>query len=122
VRWRAGLIIGLHDTGLFEIGDTITGAGTFEFEGVPAFSPEKFSPIVLGDPMRRKQLARGLEQLSTEGTVQLYRPLDALGGEVVLGAVGELQFEVVNDTRERQRDLTPTASAGEAWRSPPLRP
>jgi peptide chain release factor 3 len=104
----AGDVIGLHDTGLFEIGDTITGAGAFEFEAVPAFSPEKFSRVVLADPMRRKQLARGLEQLSTEGTVQLYRPLDALGGEVVLGAVGELQFEVVKYRLESEYGVRAT--------------
>jgi peptide chain release factor 3 len=91
----AGDVVGLHDTGTFEIGDTLTGGSNFAFEGIPSFAPEHFRRLALVDPMRRKQFSTGIEQLAQEGTVQLYRPPAGRGGDLVLGALGQLQFEVV---------------------------
>ena len=91
----AGDVVGVHDPGTFEIGDTLTGGSSFTFEGIPSFAPEHFTRLVMKDPLRRKQFARGLEQLAQEGTVQLYRPPDGRTGDLVLGALGQLQFEVV---------------------------
>jgi peptide chain release factor 3 len=91
----AGDVVGIHDPGDFEIGDTLTGGSRFSFEGIPSFAPEHFTRLALVDPLRRKQFARGVEQLAQEGTVQLYRPPAGRSGELILGALGELQFEVV---------------------------
>jgi peptide chain release factor 3 len=91
----AGDVVGIHDPGTFEIGDTLTGGSRFAFEGIPSFAPEHFTRLVLVDPLRRKQFACGLEQLAQEGTVQLYRPPDGRAGDLILGALGQLQFEVV---------------------------
>jgi len=91
----AGDVVGIHDPGLFEIGDTLTGGSLFAFEGIPSFAPEHFRRLALVDPMRRKQFATGIEQLAQEGTVQLYRPPAGRAGDLVLGALGQLQFEVV---------------------------
>jgi peptide chain release factor 3 len=91
----AGDVVGLHDTGTFEIGDTLTGGSSFAFEGIPSFAPEHFRRLALVDPMRRKQFSTGIEQLAQEGTVQLYRPAAGRYGDLVLGALGQLQFEVV---------------------------
>ncbi len=90
----AGDVIGVFDTGIFEIGDTLTEGAKFEFEKIPSFAPEYFSRLVSLDPMRRKQLTRGIEQLAQEGTIQLYRPAGGYAGEMILGAVGQLQMEV----------------------------
>jgi peptide chain release factor 3 len=91
----AGDVVGLHDPGTFEIGDTLTGGSRFAFEPIPSFAPEHFSRLALVDPLRRKQFARGIEQLAQEGTVQLYRPPAGRAGDLILGALGQLQFEVV---------------------------
>jgi peptide chain release factor 3 len=91
----AGDVVGVHDPGSFEIGDTLTGGSDFSFEPIPSFAPEHFARLVMLDPMRRKQFAQGLEQLAQEGTVQLYRPPEGRAGDLVLGALGQLQFEVV---------------------------
>jgi peptide chain release factor 3 len=91
----AGDVVGVYDPGIFEIGDTLTAGKVFNFEPIPSFSPEHFARVVMVDPMRRKQLKKGLEQLAQEGTIQLYRPHHAREGEAVLGAVGRLQLEVV---------------------------
>jgi peptide chain release factor 3 len=91
----AGDVVGIHDPGAFEIGDTLTGGSRFAFEPIPSFAPEHFARLVLVDPLKRKQFARGIEQLAQEGTVQLYRPSAGRTGDLVLGALGQLQFEVV---------------------------
>jgi len=91
----AGDVVGIHDPGNLEIGDTLTGGSGFAFEGIPSFAPEHFRRLALVDPMRRKQFASGIEQLAQEGTVQLYRPPAGRAGDLVLGALGQLQFEVV---------------------------
>jgi peptide chain release factor 3 len=91
----AGDVLGVYDPGIFEIGDTITDGTSFTFEDIPSFAPEHFARAAIVDPMRRKQLNKGLEQLAQEGTIQLYRPPEGRGGDIVLGAVGRLQLEVV---------------------------
>ena len=90
----AGDVVGIHDPGNLEIGDTLTGGSTFTFEGIPSFAPEHFTRLLLLDPMRRKQFGLGLQQLAQEGTIQLYRPPAGRAGDLVLGALGRLQFEV----------------------------
>lgn len=88
-----GDIIGLHDNGKFQIGDTFTEKSKYQFTGIPNFAPEIFNKVVLKDPMKAKQLEKGLQQLSEEGTVQLFTRHST--SEKILGAVGALQFEVV---------------------------
>jgi len=91
----AGDVIGVYDPGFFQVGDTITGGTKLEFEPIPSFAPEYFKRLVMVDPLRRKQLVRGTTQLAQEGTVQLYQPPDIRTGDMILGAVGLLQLEVV---------------------------
>jgi len=88
----AGDIIGIHNHGTIKIGDTFTSKETLKFTGIPNFAPELFRRIRLKDPMKRKQLHKGLVQLSEEGAVQVFKTL--LGGDYILGAVGVLQFDV----------------------------
>jgi peptide chain release factor 3 len=100
----AGDVIGVYDPGIFEIGDTLTARGKFRYEAIPAFSPEHFARVVMMDPMRRKQLKKGLDQLAQEGTIQIYRTHFGREGEAVLGAVGRLQLEVVTYRLEHEYD------------------
>jgi peptide chain release factor 3 len=102
----AGDVIGLYDTGIFEIGDTITDGADFTFEGIPSFAPEYFARLVPSDPLRRKQLLKGMEQLAQEGTIQLYRPPAGRSGELLLGAVGQLQLEVVKHRMASEYDVS----------------
>jgi peptide chain release factor 3 len=91
-----GDIVGLLDTsGELRIGDTLVAGKPFEFEGVPRFSPEHFAAVIIKDPLKRKQLKKGLDQLSEEGVVQVYRQRGFLDKDPILGAVGALQFEVL---------------------------
>ncbi len=89
----AGDILGLHNHGTINIGDTFTEGEELTFTGVPNFAPELFRRAVLGDPLRAKALHKGLDQLCEEGATQLFRPLR--NNDVILGAVGPLQFDVV---------------------------
>jgi peptide chain release factor 3 len=89
----AGDIIGLHNHGSIQIGDTFTSNETMKFSGIPNFAPEMFRRIRLRDPLKAKQLQKGLIQLSEEGAVQVFRPLS--NNDLIVGAVGVLQFEVV---------------------------
>jgi peptide chain release factor 3 len=89
----AGDIIGLHNHGTINIGDTFTEGEKLTFTGIPNFAPEMFRRAVLKDPLKTKALAKGLSQLCEEGATQLFRPLR--NNEMILGAVGQLQFEVV---------------------------
>ncbi len=90
-----GDIVGLLDTsGDFRIGDTLAEGRRLEFDGVPRFSPEHFATVGVADPLKRKQLQKGLEQLTEEGVVQLFRHPSRKEAFPVLGAVGALQFEV----------------------------
>lgn len=88
-----GDIIGLHNHGTIQIGDTFTQGEDLQFTGIPHFAPELFRRVRLKDPLRMKALLKGLQQLSEEGATQLFRPL--LGNDLILGAVGVLQFDVV---------------------------
>ncbi len=88
-----GDIIGIHDTGNFKIGDTLTEGELINFKGLPSFSPEMFRYIENADPMKAKQLAKGIDQLMDEGVAQLFT-LD-MNGRKVIGCVGQLQFEVI---------------------------
>jgi peptide chain release factor 3 len=89
----AGDIIGLHNHGTINIGDTFTQGEKLTFTGVPNFAPEIFRRAVLKDPLRMKALQKGLSQLCEEGATQLFRPMRS--NDLILGAVGQLQFEVV---------------------------
>jgi peptide chain release factor 3 len=89
----AGDIIGLHNHGTINIGDTFTQGERLTFTGVPNFAPEIFRRAVLKDPLKMKALQKGLLQLCEEGATQLFRPLR--NNDLILGAVGQLQFEVV---------------------------
>lgn len=88
-----GDIVGLHDTGNFKIGDTLTGGEQLHFKGIPSFSPEHFRYINNNDPMKAKQLAKGIDQLMDEGVAQLFTL--NLNGRKIIGTVGALQFEVI---------------------------
>ncbi len=89
----SGDIIGLHNHGTIQIGDTFTEGEDLKFTGIPHFAPEMFRRVRPKDPLKMKQLQKGLQQLSEEGAVQLFQPLK--NNDLVLGAVGQLQFEVV---------------------------
>lgn len=91
-----GDILGLLDTsGDLRIGDTLAEAGNFEYAGVPRFSPEHFASLAITDPMKRKQLQKGLDQLGSEGVIQVFRQRGLLDKDPILGAIGQLQFEVL---------------------------
>ncbi|MEG1544088.1 MAG: peptide chain release factor 3 [Tannerellaceae bacterium] len=89
----AGDIVGLPDTGNFKIGDTLTGGEELHFKGLPSFSPEMFKYIENSDPMKTKQLNKGIDQLMDEGVAQLFT--NQFNGRKIIGTVGQLQFEVI---------------------------
>lgn len=89
----AGDIIGLPDTGNFKIGDTLTEGEELHFKGLPSFSPEMFKYIENDDPMKAKQLNKGIDQLMDEGVAQLF--VNQFNGRKIIGTVGQLQFEVI---------------------------
>lgn len=89
----AGDIIGIPNHGTLQLGDTLAETEALQFTGLPFFAPEMFQAVEVADPLRSKQLKHGLAQLGEEGAIQVFRPL--LGGLLLLGAVGQLQFEVV---------------------------
>ncbi len=89
----AGDVVGLFDTGNFKIGDTLTEGEDFYFTGIPSFSPEIFKEVINKDPMKTKQLEKGLMQLTDEGVAQLFNQFG--GNKKIIGCVGELQFEVI---------------------------
>ncbi|MBL4819536.1 MAG: peptide chain release factor 3 [Gammaproteobacteria bacterium] len=89
----SGDIIGLHNHGTIQLGDTFTSGEQLKFTGIPHFAPELFRRIRLKDPLRLKQLQKGLTQLSEEGSTQVFMPLK--NNDLIVGAVGILQFEVV---------------------------
>ena len=88
-----GDIVGLPDTGNFKIGDTLTSGEEIHFKGLPSFSPEMFKYIENTDPMKTKQLNKGIEQLMDEGVAQLFT--NQFNGRKLIGTVGQLQFEVI---------------------------
>jgi peptide chain release factor 3 len=87
-----GDIIGIHNHGTIKIGDTFTEKEPLKFTGIPSFAPEHFRRVRLQSPLKAKQLQKGLQQLTEEGAVQLFRPLER--NDYILGAVGALQFDV----------------------------
>ncbi|MCE5178020.1 MAG: peptide chain release factor 3 [Porphyromonadaceae bacterium] len=89
----AGDIVGLPDNGNFKIGDTLTSGEQLHFKGLPSFSPEMFKYIENADPMKSKQLQKGVEQLMDEGVAQLF--VNQFNGRRIIGTVGQLQFEVI---------------------------
>ena len=89
----SGDVVGLFDTGNFKIGDTLTEGENFYFTGIPSFSPEIFKEVVNEDPMKTKQLEKGLSQLTDEGVAQLFTQHN--GNRKIIGCVGDLQFEVI---------------------------
>ncbi|MBC8046981.1 MAG: peptide chain release factor 3 [Fimbriimonadaceae bacterium] len=95
-----GDVIGLYDTGNFKIGDTLTEGEDILFRGIPSFSPEIFKELINLDPMKTKQLDKGIEQLTDEGVAQLF--LNESGHKKVVGTVGELQFEVIQYRLENE--------------------
>ena len=88
-----GDIIGIHNHGTIKIGDTFSEKEPLKFTGIPNFAPEHFRRVLLKNPLKAKQLNKGLEQMAEEGAVQLFKPL--MGSNYILGAVGVLQFDVV---------------------------
>jgi len=88
-----GDVVGLYDTGNFKIGDTLTEGENYMFKGIPSFSPELFKEVINTDPMKTKQLEKGIEQLTDEGVAQLFTQQP--GNRKIIGTVGELQFEVI---------------------------
>ena len=95
-----GDIVGLHDTGNFKIGDTFTEGEPLKFTGIPSFAPEQFRYIENADPLKFKQLAKGVDQLMDEGVAQLFT--SALNGRKIIGTVGALQFEVIQYRLEHE--------------------
>lgn len=95
-----GDIVGLHDTGNFKIGDTLTEGELMQYKGIPSFSPEHFKYINNADPMKSKQLEKGIDQLMDEGVAQLF--ILELNGRKVIGTVGALQFEVIQHRLEHE--------------------
>jgi len=95
-----GDIVGLHDTGNFKIGDTLTEGENLQFKGIPNFSPEHFRYVNNADPMKSKQLGKGLDQLMDEGVAQLFTL--ELNGRKVIGTVGALQYEVIQYRLEHE--------------------
>ena len=85
-----------------QLGDTITDGAALQFTGLPFFAPEMFMTVVLKNPLRTKQLQQGLAQLGEEGAIQVFKP-DA-GGNMLLGAIGQLQFEVVQHRLKAEYD------------------
>ena len=96
----AGDIVGLPDNGTFKIGDTLTEGEKIHFRGLPSFSPELFKYIENDDPMKAKQLEKGVNQLMDEGVAQLF--INQFNGRKIIGTVGQLQFEVIQYRLENE--------------------
>jgi len=95
-----GDIVGVHDTGNFKIGDAVTEGEKLDFQGMPSFSPEMFRYVENDDPMKFKQLSKGLEQLMDEGVAQLF--VSVANGRKIIGTVGALQFDVIQYRLEHE--------------------
>jgi peptide chain release factor 3 len=90
-----GDVVGVVNPGLFTIGDTLSSNSDIEYERMPSFQPEHFCSLRNEDVSRSKQFRKGIEQLAEEGVVQVYYGIDSIRREPILGAVGQLQFDVV---------------------------
>ena len=95
-----GDIVGLYDSGNFKIGDALTTGETLHFKGIPSFSPEQFRYINNADPMKSKQLNKGIDQLMDEGVAQVFTKLDT--NRKIIGTVGALQFDVIQYRLEHE--------------------
>jgi peptide chain release factor 3 len=95
-----GDVVGLYDSGNFKIGDTLTEGEKIMFKGIPSFSPEIFKELINKDPMKSKQLDKGIRQLTDEGVAQLF--IKETGNRKIVGTVGELQFEVIQYRLEHE--------------------
>ena len=95
-----GDVLGLYDTGTFKIGDTLTEGEDLQYQGIPSFSPEIFKELINQDPMKSKQLEKGIQQLTDEGVAQLFTIQP--GNRKIVGTVGELQFEVIQYRLEHE--------------------
>lgn len=92
----AGDIIGIFDPGIFSIGDTVCSTNeNFRFAGIPTFAPEHFARVRQMDTMKRKQFVKGIEQIAQEGAIQIFQEYSQGFEEILVGAVGELQFDVL---------------------------
>jgi len=113
----AGDIIGIPNHGVLQLGDTLTEGEDLQFTGLPFFAPEIFQTVEIADPLRSKQLRTGLAQLGEEGAIQVFRPV--AGGLLLLGAVGQLQFEVVAHRLRHEYGcearLAPARYTGARW-------
>ncbi len=101
----AGDIIGVFDPGIFSIGDTITTAKPFEFEGIPTFAPEHFARVRQVDTMKRKQFMKGMQQIAQEGAIQIFQEYNMGMEEVIVGVVGVLQFDVLKYRLENEYNV-----------------
>lgn len=99
-----GDVIGLYDTGNFKIGDTLTEGEEMNFRGMPSFSPEIFKELINKDPLKTKQLEKGISQLTDEGVAQLF--VQEPGSRKIIGTVGELQFDVIKYRLEHEYGAT----------------
>ncbi len=112
-----GDVIGLYDSGNFKIGDALSEGSNFRFKGIPSFSPEIFRELVNKDPMKSKQLDKGIRQLTDEGVAQLF--IQQPGNRKVIGTVGQLQFDVIKYRLEHEYgakcDLVPMNFFKACW-------
>ena len=95
-----GDVVGLYDSGNFKIGDTLTEGASLHFKGVPSFSPEILREVVNLDPLKTKQLDKGVRQMTDEGVAQLF--MQQPGNRKIIGTVGELQYEVIKFRLEHE--------------------
>ena len=102
----AGDIIGVFDPGIFSIGDTLCASNEkFEFEGIPTFAPEHFARVRQVDTMKRKQFLKGVSQIAQEGAIQIFQEFNTGMEEIIVGVVGELQFEVLTYRLENEYNV-----------------
>ena len=102
----AGDIIGVFDPGIFSIGDTLCASNEkFEFEGIPTFAPEHFARVRQVDTMKRKQFIKGVNQIAQEGAIQIFQEFNTGMEEIIVGVVGELQFEVLTYRLENEYNV-----------------
>ena len=101
----AGDIIGVFDPGIFSIGDTLTTAKPFKFEGIPTFAPEHFARVRQVDTMKRKQFMKGMQQIAQEGAIQIFQEYNMGMEEVIVGVVGVLQFDVLKYRLENEYNV-----------------
>ena len=102
----AGDIIGVFDPGIFSIGDTVCSPGqTFKYEGIPTFSPENFARVRQVDTMKRKQFVKGIKQIAQEGGIQIFQEFEMGLEEIIVGAVGVLQFDVFKHRLENEYNV-----------------